>query len=82
MRIQTNEIVDRKKIVTDHLRCLTEIAEISRNIENERVVVIDNDDQDGPDPTTLNASNIRCALAKVSAYSPSGSDIAVIPLPA
>lgn len=81
-RLEANKVAHADRVVPEHLGCLTESAEIPRNVEDERVVIVDDDDQNAPGVSAPNASNIRCALASVSSYSASGSDIAVIPLPA
>lgn len=70
------------RVVSHNLGFFTKIVEISRNVEDEGVVVVDDDNQDAPEEARPNASKIRCALTSVSSYSAAGSDIAVIPPPA
>lgn len=57
-------------------------AEISGDVENKRIVVVYEDNQNSPDISAPNASKMRRALARVSSYSVSGSEIAVTPQPA
>lgn len=81
-RPQPNKVPDADHVVPDHLRCLTKPLEIAGNVEDEGVVIVDDHNQKSPDRSARNASKMRCALASVSSYSASGSDIAVMPLPA
>lgn len=81
-RLQANKVGDADLVVPDHIRLLTKVAEIPGNVEDEGVVVVDDDNQNAPVRSARNASKIRSALASVSSYSASGSDIAVMPLPA
>lgn len=70
------------RVVPDDTCCCTKLAKISRNVEDKRVVVVDNDNQDAPASSAMNARKMRSAFARLSSYSAAGSDIAVIPAPA
>ncbi len=79
-RLQINHIADAHCVVPDHLGSFAEFMQIACNVEDERVVVVDDDDQNAPDLSAQKASKIRRALASVSSYSASDFDIAVMPL--
>jgi hypothetical protein len=80
MRLELANLLDSDRVVADDLDGLAELDEIAGYVEDERVVVVD--DQDHARPGPPNASKIRLALVRVSSYSASGSDIAVMPPPA
>ncbi|GEC56682.1 hypothetical protein BEL01nite_57250 [Bradyrhizobium elkanii] len=80
--LERNKIGAADRVIPDNFGFCTKLAEVARNIENEGVVIVDDEDQNTPDGSALKASNSRWALASVSSYSASGSDIAVIPPPA
>ncbi|MGY2843399.1 hypothetical protein ACVIWU_006725 [Bradyrhizobium sp. USDA 4509] len=81
-RLERSEFSDADRITSDYLRLCTKLAEIARNVEYEGIVVVDDDNQNAPYGSASKASNNRFALARVSSYSASGFDIAVIPPPA
>ncbi len=81
-RLERDEIGEADRVIPDDLRLFTELAEIARNIEHEGIVIVDDENQSAPEGSAPKAWKSRCALARVSSYSVSGSDIAVIPPPA
>src|SRR6185295_20103461 len=77
-RRQCLDFAERDLVVAVYDRVLAELAHISGEVMDERVVVIDEEDHGG----TANASIIPRALSSVSRYSCSGSESATIPPPA
>lgn len=80
--LERSKISDTDRVISDHLRLCTKLAEIARNVGHEGIVIVDDENQNAPDGSAPKASNSRFALASVSSYSASGFDIAVIPPPA
>ena len=75
------DLVDGQLVVAPDDRRRAQLAEVLREVEGERIVVVDEKDH-SPASAIASACSIARALSRVSSYSAAGFESATIPAPA
>ena len=75
------DLVERDLVVAADQRRRAELAEVLREVEGERIVVVDEQDH-RPSSAMASAWSSARALSRVSSYSAAGFESATIPAPA
>src|SRR4029453_3604566 len=74
-------LVGRDLVVPPHDRRRAQLAQVLREVERERIVVVD-EESHRPASAIASACSIARALSRVSSYSAAGFESATIPAPA
>ncbi len=48
-RLDCHKIREAERVVADYFRCFAKLSEIASNVEDERIIVVDDDNQDAPE---------------------------------
>ncbi len=79
--LQRFDLAERDLVVAAHQRRRAQLAEVLREVERERVVVVDEENH-RPSSAMASACSSARALSRVSSYSAAGFESATMPAPA